>query len=173
MSHVFVTLNIHVGIKPLLVLNVQTNQLLTLTITCKIKYISTYNTFTVYFHRPTFPPIVGLIKMLFSQYTLWHRYINIYRYLWGFLVLDKMSLSVLELLQPPWSQSLVDGFSLAGAEVVGAAGRWRLGGREGAGGRDPGVDGAVGGVLRLELCLCGACDRGGRGGYEGGAGGGE
>lgn len=78
-----------------------------------------------------------------------------------------------ELLQPPRSQSLVDGFSLAGAEVVGAARGRGLWGREGGGGRAPGVDGAVGGVLRLEPCLWGACGGGGRGGYLSGADGGE
>lgn len=78
----------------------------------------------VYFHRPL-PLSACMIKMFPPLYTLWHRYINIYRYnvclfFFLFLASDKMSLSVFELLQPPRSQSLVDGFILAGAEVFGA-----------------------------------------------------
>ncbi len=35
----------------------------------------------VYFHRPIFSPTLSLYdKKCFPQYTLWHRYINIYRY---------------------------------------------------------------------------------------------
>ena len=79
-----------------------------------------------------------------------HRNIIIYRYNMLFLVSDKMSFSVFELLHPPRSQSLVDGFSLTGAEVVGAAGWRRLGRREGCGGREPGVNGTVCRVLCLE-----------------------
>lgn len=65
----------------------------------------------------------------------------------SFLASDKMGLSVFQLLQPSRSQSLVDGFILTGAEVVGAAWGWGLRGRKGSGGRAPGVNGAVGGVL--------------------------
>lgn len=50
-------------------------------LTHKIQYISTYNTFMVYFHRPIFTPMLSLYdKTCSPQYTLWHRYINIYRY---------------------------------------------------------------------------------------------
>lgn len=87
-----------------------------------------------------------------------------------FLASDKMSLSVFELLQPPRSQSLVDGFCLTGAEVIGAARGWGLGGRKGSGGRDPGVNGTVCGVLCLEPCLWGAGKGGGRGDYLDGVG---
>lgn len=77
-----------------------------------------------------------------------------------------------ELRHPPGSQSLVKGFGLAGAQVAGAAGGWRLWGREGGGGGDAGVNGAVAGVLSLELRLFGAGggQRGGGGG-DGGDGG--
>lgn len=75
-----------------------------------------------------------------------------------------------ELLQPPRSQSLVDGFCLTGAEVIGAARGWGLGGRKGSGGRDPGVNGTVCGVLCLEPCLWGAGKGGGRGDYLDGVG---
>ncbi len=47
-----------------------------------VKYnILVLNTFMVYFHRPIFSPTLSLYdKNCFPQYTLWHRYINIYRY---------------------------------------------------------------------------------------------
>lgn len=46
-----------------------------------MQYISTYNTFMVSFHRTTFSPTLSLYdRKRFPQYTLWHRYINIYRY---------------------------------------------------------------------------------------------
>ena len=51
-----------------------------------------------------------------------------------------MSLSVLQLLEPSATQSLVDGFDPAGAEVVGAAG-----------GRGQGVEGQ--GHLRVGAAL--------------------
>lgn len=70
---------------------------------------------------------------------------------------------MLKLLLPPRSQSLVDGFSLARAEVVGAARGRGLWGRQGDGGQD--VDGAVSGVLGLELCVGGARRGRGRGDY--------
>lgn len=86
-----------------------------------------------------------------------------------------MGLPVLELLQPPRPQPLVDGLDLATrAEVLGAAGGRRLGGRQGGGGgRGPGVDGAVGRVLRQEERACGGrrCGRSGRGGDCGDGGG--
>lgn len=73
-----------------------------------------------------------------------------------FLASDKMSLSVFELLRPPRAKSLVHGFSLAGAEVVGAAGGGGLWGGKAGRGRDPGVNGAVDGVLSLEPSQWGA-----------------
>lgn len=65
----------------------------------------------------------------------------------SFLASDKVGLSVFKLLQPPRSQSLVDGFSLTGAEVIRAARGRGLWGREASRGRDPGVNGTVSGVL--------------------------
>lgn len=70
-----------------------------------------------------------------------------------------MSFSLFVLLQVMRSQS---GFGLAGAEVVGAARGRRLRGRNGGGGRDPGVNGAVCRVLCLVAGLCEDCE--GRGG---------
>lgn len=95
-----------------------------------------------------------------------YQYVQI-KYALFYLVSDEVSLSVFELRQPPGSQSLVNGFGLTGAQVVGAAGGGGMRWREGGGGRDPGVNGAVAGVLSLELCLFWA------GGGGGGAGGGQ
>lgn len=98
-----------------------------------------------------------IIKKRLPMYTLWHRYNNIYRYnMCFFLASDKMCLSVFELLRPPRAQSLVHGFSLAGAEVVGAAGGGGLWGGKAGRGRDPGVNVAVDGVLSLEPSQWGA-----------------
>lgn len=51
-----------------------------MTLTCKTEYISTYNTFMVYFHRATIPLSLSLLRKMFAQYTLWHRYIYMYRH---------------------------------------------------------------------------------------------
>lgn len=80
-----------------------------------------------------------------------------------------MGLPVLQFLEPPRSQSLVDGLGLGGVRVVRAAGRRRLRGGQGS---RPGVDGAVGGVLRLEAAVRRAGGRGG-GGNGGGSSGGD
>lgn len=82
----------------------------------------------VSFHRATLPSSLGFVEK-----TAWpsiHYGTNtlIFTDTERFLVSDKMSLSVFELLHPPRSQSLVDGFCLTRAEVVRAAGGWRLGG---------------------------------------------
>lgn len=78
----------------------------------------------VYFHRPL-PLSACMIKMFppcihYGTDTLIFTDIMCVFFFLLFLASDKMSLSVFELLQPPRSQSLVDGFILAGAEVFGA-----------------------------------------------------
>lgn len=117
----------------------------TMTLTCKTEYISTYNTFMVSFHRAASPS-----SLVFAEKNVCIHYGTdtlIFTDIESFLVSDKMSLSVFKLLHPPRSQSLVDGFRLTRAEVVRAAGGWRLGGGKGCRSRDPGVNCAVGGVL--------------------------
>lgn len=98
-----------------------------MTLTCKTEYISTYNTFMVYFHRATFP-LRQLVEKNVCPSIHYGTGTFICTDIIRFLVSDKMSLSVFKLLQPPRSQSLVDRFRLSRAEVVRAAGGWRLGG---------------------------------------------
>lgn len=100
----------------------------TMTLTCKTEYISTYNTFMVSFHRDTFPSSLGFVEKTACPSIHYGTDTLIFTDTERFLVSDKMSLSVFELLHPPRSQSLVDGFRLARAEVVRAAGGRRLGG---------------------------------------------
>lgn len=83
----------------------------------------------VYFHRPIFTPTLSLYdKPAFHSIHYGTDTLIFTHKIVCFLVSDEMGLSVLKLLQPPRSQSLVDGFNLTGAEILGAAWGRGLGG---------------------------------------------